>query len=541
MKKENPYNEHVLARRDKSLLLLSISALFLLFVYGAGALPLIGPDEPRYSQVARQMYESGDYIVPRLGEFPWFEKPVLLYWLMAISYAIFGVNEFAARFPSAVSALLTVLLTGFIVWKATDLRRGIATLMILGTCTFLIGFSHAATFDMLLTATIVAALTAFLMYELDRTKDGWLYVLYIMAGLAVLAKGFVALILIALALVSYYTIAKKPRELLKLKPITGPLLSILVMAIWFLPITWMYGYYFWDHFFLQHHLLRYTSSQYHRSGGLLFYLPVLLVGTFPWTAAPLLTFRKPATEEKTILIRFSLCWLISMVLFFSFSGSKLPGYILPAVPAFAILSGISLVDFFDSQSTSLKRLTFLLLSVNSLLVLALLVGATTKPVLTQPIILTAALVGILTLAALFLTFKRKLALAITVYSLIPLAEVLITAHQVPSLLNWYESKYLSAQIEPVLSRGKKLALYQVYDFSFVFYTNGRVELTPKGYFYPLKTYADLHRYASQKGEILVLVSNEELHWIQTATFWNVIHIFRGRERSVVQLSIKPGL
>jgi 4-amino-4-deoxy-L-arabinose transferase-like glycosyltransferase len=530
-----------LTRRDKFLLIISLAALLFLFLYGAGAIPLISPDEPRYSQVARQMYESGDYIVPRMGEFPWFEKPVLLYWFMAFSYALFGINEFAARFPSALTALATVILTAFLVTKATDLRRGITSAIILGTCIFTIGFSHAATFDMLLTATIVAAFTAFMIHELDQKRTVALYALYIMAGFAVLAKGFVALILIALAIGCYYVSLKKWRALPQLKPVTGSLLCVLVMCIWFLPITWLYGSYFWHDFFLQHHFLRYTSSYYHQSGGPLFYLPVLLVGTFPWTLTPLLSFKRAENEKKRILVRFALCWFISTVLFFSFSKSKLPGYVLPAIPAFAILGGISLVDFFETPSKSRTRLVIFVLAINSLMVVALVVGGTTRPVLMTPLVVMAVVIGFSTLLAFLLVAKNKLVPAIAVYSLIAISEVLLTVHEVPERLNWHESKSLSAEIQPVLSRGTKLALYNIYDFSFVFYTNGRVELTPKGYFYPMRTYADLHRYASQKKEILVAVSNEELPWIQTADFWKVVRIFRGPNRSVVQITIKARL
>src|SRR5262245_54357364 len=90
--------------------LMLLTAAFLLFAIGSARLPLLGPDEPRYSQVAREMLQSGDFITPTLGGTPWFEKPVLLYWLQDVSYALFGVNEWAARFPSLLSALFCVWL-----------------------------------------------------------------------------------------------------------------------------------------------------------------------------------------------------------------------------------------------------------------------------------------------------------------------------------------------------------------------------------------------------------------------------------------------
>src|SRR5574341_905635 len=157
---------------------LLFSASFLLFLFGSWQLPLLGPDEPRYSQIARQMLEGGDFIVPHLSSFAWFEKPALFYWLAAGSFWIFGVSEFAARLPSAIAALVTVFFVYRTVSRIVDSRRGFVCAWILATTCFVVGFAHAATFDMLLTCCVSAALCSFLRYEFEPSRKQLLYGMY---------------------------------------------------------------------------------------------------------------------------------------------------------------------------------------------------------------------------------------------------------------------------------------------------------------------------------------------------------------------------
>jgi 4-amino-4-deoxy-L-arabinose transferase-like glycosyltransferase len=528
----------MLARKH---LLLPVAALilFVLYSYGSGRIPLLSPDEPRYAQVAKQMYQSGDYIIPKLGNFPWFEKPVLLYWLMSVSFALFGVNEFAARFPSSVAGVFTVFITGWITIRAADRQTGILASLILGSSLFMIGFSHAATFDMLLTACVTATFTFFLMHELQPSNTSALYAMYFCSGLAILAKGFVAIILIGLSIGGYLVLVRKISELRKLKLWSGILLIILVSGIWFIPVTSSYGLRFWNDFFVQHHLARYTTSQYHRSETVFFYLPVLLAGTFPWTAAPLLLFLKRIrSQTPQILFRFALCWLILTLLFFSFSRSKLPGYILPAAPAFAILGAIALRNFLKLETRPYRAFILTFAGTNGIIIISLFIGSIKFPYLKNPLLFMAGAIAFITLASSILIVRGRAVLAAAIYVLIPVAAILITVHQVYPAMNWSESKQLSAQISPALSEGKKLALYNIYDFSYLFYTNAQVETTPEGYFYPLTNYPQLYRYLFRKKEVLVLVGNEELYWIQGGDFWKVLHIYSGPEHSVVQLRLK---
>ncbi|HYX29581.1 MAG TPA: phospholipid carrier-dependent glycosyltransferase, partial [Pyrinomonadaceae bacterium] len=193
-----------LAKRAWLLLFTAIGGFYL---WGLGSLPLVGPDEPRYAEVAREMLARRDVITPTLGGLPWFEKPPLLYWLMMISYRVLGVNEYAARLGPALCGLLTagfVYLIGRCVDEVQQQAHNhepwqigrwsaLVWLSSLGA----IGFSRGATFDIVLTMTISAALACFFVAEVkDRATVLLLVAFYIFVGLSLLAKGLIGFVII---------------------------------------------------------------------------------------------------------------------------------------------------------------------------------------------------------------------------------------------------------------------------------------------------------------------------------------------------------
>jgi len=511
--------------------------IFVFFCYGSGVLPLLGPDEPRYSQVARQMLENKDFITPYLGDFPWFEKPVLLYWLMSICYFFFGVSEFSARLPSAIAAFLSVVLVYRTVSFAAGSRRAVAVGICLATSAFFLGFSHAATFDMLLTFCITAALCNLAQFEFGTENAGSLNAFYFFCGLGLLAKGFVALILIGLAAASYITISGGWKQLSRYHPVRGLGIVIVVSLIWFAPVSLVHGVTFWEDFFYKHQFVRYTSSYYHRGGGFFFYLPVLLIGTYPWSVAPFLGLDRNLSPRRKILLRLAGCWFITTLLFFTFSRSKLPGYILPAAPAFSIFAGIALVDFFEVKSSRIRFAT-LFGSLHLIWIAVLFFFAPNFSVPAQAIVPFACAIAAFSLAGILFAFLRKWKLSIAAFALIPFSAIVTAVHILPERMDWYESRKLSQEIRDDLTGSRKLLLYNVYDFSPVFYTNARVELTPQGYPLPISNYRELHRYLEEKGEAFVLVANQELSWIRTADFWKIIKITSGKEHSIVHLRAK---
>jgi 4-amino-4-deoxy-L-arabinose transferase-like glycosyltransferase len=363
-----------LAKRALLLFFLAAAAFYL---YGLGHLPLVGPDEPRYAQVAREMYLRGDMVTPTLGGHTWFEKPALLYWMMMASYRLFGVSEWAARLGPALSGLLTAFL---IYWMGRRVERavgeenkqgagpGLWSGVALASSAGMIVFSRGASFDVVVTMTMTAALSCFFVAEIERDEKRRRLLMagfYAAIGASLLAKGLVGVVIPFGVVGLYYLMRREwPRRGLLLSALWGIPLALLVAASWYAPVIARHGWTFLDEFFIQHHFARFVSNRYHHPQAFYFYLPIILMLALPWTAflvtglmgARRWKWREPTVESKSRL--FALAWLVAPVLFFSVSQSKLPGYILPALPGAMLLVGERLTRFVrDEEGSAAMRVT----------------------------------------------------------------------------------------------------------------------------------------------------------------------------------------
>jgi 4-amino-4-deoxy-L-arabinose transferase-like glycosyltransferase len=332
------------------------------YFYGLGRLPLLGPDEPRYAQVAREMFLRGDLVTPTLGGHTWFEKPALLYWLMMASFRIFGVNEWGARFGSAVCGLLTIAAVwcvGRAVERTGDEARdfGFWTAMVAASSLGLVVFSRAASFDVAITMTTTWALAFFLLHELKSERpnsppktSALLIGFYICVGLSLLAKGLVGIVIPFGVLGLYFLLRRAwPSREVWLSLLWGAPIAIAVSALWYGPVIARHGWPFVNEFFIQHHFARFVSNKYHHPQPIYFYPAIILMLALPWSMFLIDSLVKArrwawrAGDSLSIVRVFSLAWLALPIVFFSFSGSKLPGYILPALPAaaFLIVDGIN--------------------------------------------------------------------------------------------------------------------------------------------------------------------------------------------------------
>lgn len=330
----------------------------------------MGPDEPRYAQVAREMYARGDLVTPTLGGHFWFEKPVLLYWMMMAGYAFFGVSEFAARCGSAVSGLLTIWFTYLIGRKiesgvGNEDARGFAALAAaaLASSLGLIAFSRAASFDIVLTMTITASLACFLHADLTydaRRKRLSLAGFYAFIGAALLAKGLVGVVIPCVVVLLYFALQRRAvwrlRAWRNLGIWWGPLLAAGVAALWYAPIIARHGWDFINQFFVQHHFARFATNKYHHPQPIYFYLLILLLLPLPWTpvflvaVAGIIKRWKEREDDRLSRLRvFAVAWIIVPLAFFSLSNSKLPGYILPVLPAAALITGDGLTRFVNGE------------------------------------------------------------------------------------------------------------------------------------------------------------------------------------------------
>ncbi|HYN86311.1 MAG TPA: phospholipid carrier-dependent glycosyltransferase [Pyrinomonadaceae bacterium] len=350
------------------------AAACVVYFYGLGAMPLAGADEPRYAQVAREMYERGDLVTPTLGGLRWFEKPALLYWLMMAGFSALGVTEPAARLPSAASGVACILL---VAWAARRTEReaeeeseagrndaratwlGVACAAVCATCAGLLVFSRGASFDVILTAAVTLALSCFFVAELERDARRRRLLLagfYAGVGLALLAKGLVGVVLPGGVVLGYKLLRREWPNPLRHGAAWGVPLALAVAALWYAPAYARNGWQFVDEFFVQHHFARYVSNKYQHPQPFYFYVPIVALLTLPW---PLFVargvgkfwrrdFKTDGAAEK--LYTFALAWLVFPVLFFSASGSKLPGYVLPALPGAAILAGVSVASYLRGES-----------------------------------------------------------------------------------------------------------------------------------------------------------------------------------------------
>jgi 4-amino-4-deoxy-L-arabinose transferase-like glycosyltransferase len=363
------------AKRAWLLLFIAITAFYF---WGLGSFPLVGPDEPRYAEVAREMLARRDFITPTLGGLPWFEKPPLLYWMMMLGYRVFGVNEYAARLGPAICGLATAV---FVYWigKAISEPEGdvddrpnigpwsaLAWLSSLGA----IGLSRGATFDIVLTMTITGALACFFVSE-TRTRPShvgvrsmnWLHLgFYLFAGLSLLAKGLIGFVIIFGVVGAYFMLRREwPRKSFLVSFVWGMPAALLLAGVWYGPMIARHGSRFIDQFIIQHHFARFVSNKFHHPAPFYFYLPVLIGLALPWVialGAGLLSTRRWNWRGGSSLDRvrvFALVWLLVPLVFFSFSGSKLAAYILPVLPAVAILVG-ERIDCFCRQGRGEKVL-----------------------------------------------------------------------------------------------------------------------------------------------------------------------------------------
>src|ERR1051326_1873554 len=312
-----------------------------LFFYRLGSMGFVGPDEPRYASIARDMLMNGSYITPRLYGSPWFEKPPLMYWLAAVGYKVFGNREAAARFPSAAAATVCVF---FIYWcgrKLWNRETGLLAALVVATSIGSFAFARAASMDMLLSACLTMALVFFLFGFNDDTprRRLWFYLFYAAIGLGVLTKGPAAVLLPVLSLAGFLLLRGRWRDWRTWYP-KGLWVTAAIAGPWYVLCTINNGWEFVRVFFVNQNLDRFTSTIHGHIRPIYFFVPVLLLLTFPWTFLLISAFRRTFGKNDYILV----LWAVVPFVFFSFSGSKLPGYILPVVPPLSLLLGNELLQ-----------------------------------------------------------------------------------------------------------------------------------------------------------------------------------------------------
>jgi 4-amino-4-deoxy-L-arabinose transferase-like glycosyltransferase len=325
---------------QRSFLLIIIIALTL-SLFRLGTAKLFDVDEAVFSEATREMVIDHNWITPTYNGNNRYDKPILFYWLMAGSYELFGVNEFAARLPSALAAiLLTAALFLFSTRAGGSRDKGYAALSTVLSVYFLV-YSRAAVTDMALTLFISLSLFSFYLYSEQGGRRLYRGGFYLFSALAFLTKGLIGIVFpFGIAMV-YMSATEGRRGIRKVFSLRGSLLFLIVAAPWYLAQLRINGWEFVDQFFIKHHFRRFTGVISGHRGPLYYYVPVMIIGLFPWVAFLPSGIRSALKEKKGVAL-FSLIWLGFIFLFFSLSTTKLPNYVLPAIPAAALLIGMGM-------------------------------------------------------------------------------------------------------------------------------------------------------------------------------------------------------
>jgi 4-amino-4-deoxy-L-arabinose transferase-like glycosyltransferase len=299
--------------------------LLVVYLSSLGRVGFLGPDEPRYASIGREMAHSGDWVTPRLDGSPWFEKPPLLYWLTGAGHKLHLSDEWAARLPLALISLAFLCFFHRTLAREFSPRVALSATGILATSAGWVAYSFASVTDLPMSAALGAAM----LIALFDTRPRQGYAAGALLGLAVLAKAFVPLVLIVPVLL----IARRKR----ISMMVG---CVLVAAPWLLLATLRHAAPFWDEFFWKQQVGRFLHPALDHVQPWWYYLPVLLAGLFPWTPlAGLLIGSTPYRNER---VRFLAIWLAYALVFFSAAQNKLPGYVLPLLPALAIVLAFAL-------------------------------------------------------------------------------------------------------------------------------------------------------------------------------------------------------
>ena len=330
---------------DLLLLTLVIGGVYLLLL---GQRPLSVPSEARYAEIPREMLATGDWLTPRLNGVKYFEKPPLVYWLVAFAEAAFGRSEFVVRLWTAafgVGGCLLVYIAAARLWTP---RAGRLSAAAMATSLLYFELSRQTLLDMPVTFFLTAAFTAFLLGIREdpdsRARSRAMYLMYAAAAAAAMAKGLIGIVLPGLVVFFWLALTGRWSELRHVRLPTGTLLFLAIAAPWHVAVGLENPEFFWF-YFIHEHVLRFATPESGRSQPLWFFIPILIAGWLPWcvflpqalTAAAQTWWRDRSNRAAEL---FVLLWFVLPFLFFSLSHSKLIPYALPFFPPLALLLGI---------------------------------------------------------------------------------------------------------------------------------------------------------------------------------------------------------
>ncbi len=336
---------------------------FLCFFFRLWSTGLYDLDEGLYAETAREMVLTGDYITPRVNHRAFFDKPPFVFWCSALAYRLFGFNEFAARFPSALTSTLLVLLVYWIgsIWFGR--RAGLLAGIMLALNVMVVSAAHQMTMDAQLDFWIAASILCFfLARQSEKNSFWWYHLAWASAGIGILTKSLIGIVFPGLTIIAYcvsFVMAKQReagrkwtiggvlapawQEIKKVHFISGILVMLLVAGPWHYLDYRANGFIFIREFFIHQQLERFEAKDFSHNLPYGTYVLFFLIGFFPWSTffPASLTVRSGREErsDTTELRRLLICWFFTIFIFFSLSRSELISYLLPGYAAAALLVG----------------------------------------------------------------------------------------------------------------------------------------------------------------------------------------------------------
>jgi len=306
---------------------------------------LANPDEGRYSEISREMAATGDWVTPRLNGIKYFEKPPLQYWATAAAFKAFGVNEPAARLYTVLCGLFTILLVGYTGWRLAGPRLGFTSMLVLAASPYFLLMGGVVTLDMGLTLWTTLTFCAFVLAEragaTPQERRTWMLAMWAAGGMAMLSKGLVAIVFPAAAFGMQAILKRDLSVLRRMHWGWGLAIFLAIAAPWFIAVS-LVNPQFPEFFFIHEHFARFLTHVHRRTEPWWYFIPMFaILGFLPWMlslpGAVLAAWRDPARRPETPALQAATLWAFFVVAFFSASGSKLPSYILPALPPFALV------------------------------------------------------------------------------------------------------------------------------------------------------------------------------------------------------------
>ena len=456
----------------------------LLFFLMLGSRPLFTPDEGRYAEIAREMVVRGDYITPTLNGIKYFEKPALFYWLGAAAIKLGGSSVFALRCINAMIAILGCLATYAVGRKLYGRTAGLLASIILGTNTLYFVMAHMISLDLPVTVLLAVSLYGFILAALEKNpaiSRNYLLSAAAASALAVLTKGLIGAIFPAIIAAAWLTLLDEWRQLKRLPVFSALLVFLLIAAPWHILVN-QYNPEFFHFYFIEQHFLRYTTKEVGHYQPMWFFLPTLIAGFFPWIVflPQALVASVPRTWQQRRQYAselFFIIWAIVIFVFFSFSKSKLIPYILPVMPALAILTGRYLASFAKTASRGLVAgYICLLFCVIGITCYLWNISITVSNPVYATLYLRASLAPFVIGAALSLFMvsqKPRIALYITIIST---SLFLVISHGAVRYIDTRTIQPLTVTLAKQLAPGDEVMTYNQYYQDLPFYLQRRITI-----------------------------------------------------------------